>query len=173
MRMMRQPHLEMPSQAPIAEVRGVGIVDHGVSAGADPLPDSVHIFLPVTLKHPVTPPTFSDRAITTASGLKIEDFVTGLGNRAVSGKWATVDFRVFLADGTFVDATLGRAPFQFVLGSGGVIDGFDEGVTGMHVGGRRGLMVPAALAYGREGFPPLIPPNATMIFEVWLLSVED
>jgi len=110
--------------------------------------------------------------ITTASGLKYYDLEEGDGAVAQSGQNVTVDYTGWLTDGVKFDSSIDRGePFSFLLGSGGVIKGWDEGVAGMKVGGKRQLVIPPDLGYGASGAGGVIPPNATLIFEVWLISV--
>lgn len=106
--------------------------------------------------------------------LKTEDLVVGKGVEAVSGKEVTVNYTGILTDGTKFDSSLneGRTPFVFTLGAGDVIAGWDQGIVGMKVGGKRKLTIPSSLGYGPNGSPPVIPPNATLIFEVELLEVK-
>ncbi len=106
--------------------------------------------------------------------LLIQDEVVGTGAEAVAGHKITVNYTGTLTDGTKFDSSLnpGRAPFTFNLGAGEVIQGWDQGFAGMKVGGKRKLTIPASLGYGAQGAGGLIPPNATLIFEVELLSVE-
>lgn len=105
--------------------------------------------------------------------LKIEDIKVGDGAEAVSGKKVTVNYSGTLVDGTKFDSSYDRGePFSFNLGAGEVIKGWDMGVSGMKVGGKRKLTIPSSLAYGETGAGGLIPPNATLIFEVELLGVE-
>lgn len=106
-------------------------------------------------------------------GLKSEDLKVGTGSEAVSGKKVTVNYKGTLTDGTKFDSSYDRGtPFSFVLGSGVVIKGWDLGVSGMKVGGKRKLTIPPDLGYGSRGAGALIPPNATLVFEVELLKVE-
>ncbi len=112
--------------------------------------------------------------VTTASGLKIEDLLVGNGPTAERGKMVTVNYTGWLTDHTKFDSSLDHGqPFEFALGQGNVIKGWDEGVQGMKVGGKRRLTVPPDLGYGAQGTPGgPIPPNATLIFEVELLGVR-
>jgi FKBP-type peptidyl-prolyl cis-trans isomerase len=105
--------------------------------------------------------------------LKVEDLQVGTGAEAVAGKKVTVHYTGTLTDGSKFDSSLDRGrPFDFPLGAGRVIKGWDEGVAGMKVGGKRRLTIPPELGYGARGFPPVIPPNSTLIFEVELLGVS-
>jgi FKBP-type peptidyl-prolyl cis-trans isomerase FkpA len=100
------------------------------------------------------------------------DLVVGNGAEATAGKRVTVHYVGKLTDGSKFDASTDRGePFSFRLGAGEVIRGWDEGVAGMRVGGKRKLTIPSELGYGARGFPPVIPPNATLVFDVELLGV--
>jgi FKBP-type peptidyl-prolyl cis-trans isomerase FkpA len=104
--------------------------------------------------------------------LKIEDLVLGTGAVAQSGQKVSVHYTGTLVDGSKFDSSLDRGrPFDFSLGAGQVIKGWDQGVAGMLVGGKRKLTIPPELGYGSRGFPPVIPANATLVFEVELLRV--
>ncbi len=115
--------------------------------------------------------------ITTDSGLQIEDTVVGDGPEAKAGQYVTVHYTGWLRNddgstGAKFDSSKDRNdPFQFALGAGHVIRGWDEGVQGMKVGGSRRLTIPASLGYGARGAGGVIPPNATLIFDVDLLAV--
>nr|WP_255604443.1 FKBP-type peptidyl-prolyl cis-trans isomerase [Oscillochloris sp. ZM17-4] len=110
---------------------------------------------------------------TTPSGLKYYDFEVGSGAEATAGKTAVVHYTGWLTDGTMFDSSLNRGDtFPFQVGAGRVIKGWDEGVAGMRVGGRRQLVVPSSLGYGANGAGGVIPPNATLIFEVELVDVQ-
>jgi peptidylprolyl isomerase len=110
---------------------------------------------------------------TTPSGLKYKDLTVGTGATAAKGKTARVHYTGWLVDGTKFDSSLDRnEPFEFPVGGGRVIKGWDEGVAGMKVGGKRRLVIPADLGYGASGAGGVIPPNATLVFEVELLDVK-
>jgi peptidylprolyl isomerase len=111
------------------------------------------------------------KELTTASGLRITELVVGSGEEAVSGKSVSVNYRGTLTNGREFDSSYGRGPFSFPLGGGRVIKGWDEGVAGMKVGGKRKLVIPPDLAYGERGAGGVIPADATLIFEVELLQV--
>jgi FKBP-type peptidyl-prolyl cis-trans isomerase FkpA len=112
-------------------------------------------------------------ATTTASGVRIEELVVGTGAAAERGKTVVVHYTGWLTDQTKFDSSHDRGqPFSFVLGAGAVIRGWDQGVQGMKVGGRRRLTIPPDMAYGAAGVPPVIPANATLVFEVELLEVK-
>jgi FKBP-type peptidyl-prolyl cis-trans isomerase len=121
------------------------------------------------------PTPVADTAFTTSqNGLKIYDFTTGDGAEATEGDRVTVHYTGWLAsDSTKFDSSRDRGePFQFNLGAGEVIQGWDQGVQGMSVGGTRQLVIPPDLGYGARGAGGAIPPNATLIFEVELLEVN-
>jgi FKBP-type peptidyl-prolyl cis-trans isomerase FkpA len=109
----------------------------------------------------------------TPSGLRYQDLAVGDGTTATAGKSVTVHYTGWLPNGEKFDSSRDRnEPFSFTLGAGQVIAGWDEGVAGMKVGGRRKLVIPADLAYGTAGAPPDIPPGATLVFDVELLNVR-
>ena len=106
--------------------------------------------------------------------LIIEDIVVGDGDEAVSGAKITVNYEGTLTDGTKFDSSYDRdLPFTLIFGVGQVIPGWDEGLKGMKVGGKRKLTIPSEMGYGEAGAGDVIPPNATLIFEVELLEVES
>jgi FKBP-type peptidyl-prolyl cis-trans isomerase FkpA len=105
--------------------------------------------------------------------MKIEKLTVGNGAAPATGDTVTVHYTGWLTDGTKFDSSVDRDdPFAFVLGTGQVIQGWDKGVATMKVGDKVRLTIPPELAYGREGYPGAIPPNATLIFEVELLSIS-
>ena len=114
---------------------------------------------------------------TTPSGLKYKDEKVGQGEEAAKGKKVSVHYTGWLDEkgekGKKFDSSLDRGqPFEFMLGAGMVIKGWDEGVAGMKIGGKRTLMIPAKLGYGERGAGAAIPPNANLIFDVELLAVK-
>ncbi|MFA6433203.1 MAG: FKBP-type peptidyl-prolyl cis-trans isomerase [Elusimicrobiales bacterium] len=115
----------------------------------------------------------SKEEIVLASGLKYIDMEIGEGPVAVSGKEVTVHYTGTFPNGRKFDSSVDRdEPFSFKLGAGRVIKGWDEGVCGMRIGGKRKLFIPSALAYGKKGAGGVIPPDAELHFEVELLGVE-
>lgn len=111
--------------------------------------------------------------VKTSSGLQYVDLVTGDGREAHVGETALVHYTGWLEDGTKFDSSVDRGePFSFRLGAGHVIKGWDEGVVGMKMGTKRKLIIPSHLGYGSRGAGGLIPPNATLIFEVELLDLR-
>ncbi len=112
-------------------------------------------------------------AITTASGLIIEDITEGSGDEARAGQTVSVHYTGWLTDGTKFDSSKDRnEPFEFALAARHVIRGWDEGVQGMKPGGVRKLTIPPNLGYGARGAGGVIPPNATLVFEVALLKIR-
>lgn len=127
------------------------------------------------IDHPTSAKEFSvdtSAMVRTASGLRYQDVAVGAGATAEAGNEVAVAYSGRLMDGSPFDASKPGQPYVFVLGERAVIDGWDEGVAGMKVGGKRILVVPPALAYGAGGYPPVIPPNATLVFDVELMAVR-
>ena len=108
----------------------------------------------------------------TASGLSITDLDLGNGKEATAGQKVTVNYKGMLENGKEFDSSYDRGPFSFSLGAGQVIKGWDEGVAGMQLSGKRKLIIPPELGYGSRGAGGVIPPNATLVFEVELLDVN-
>jgi FKBP-type peptidyl-prolyl cis-trans isomerase FkpA len=114
-----------------------------------------------------------DEMTTTASGLQYKDLAAGDGAVAENGQAVKVHYTGWLMDGTKFDSSVDRGqPFGFALGGGMVIRGWDEGVAGMQVGGKRKLVIPPDLGYGDRGAGGIIPPGATLVFEVELLEAR-
>jgi len=114
-----------------------------------------------------------DEMTTSSTGLRWRDDQAGTGAEATRGRTVSVHYTGTLTDGTKFDSSRDRGkPFEFPLGAGVVIRGWDEGVQGMKVGGRRTLEIPPELGYGARGAGNVIPPNATLVFDVELLDVR-
>lgn len=108
-----------------------------------------------------------------ADGLKVQDITVGDGAVAEKGMAVRMHYTGWLTDGTEFDSSHNRGqPLPFTIGAGNVIRGWDEGVPGMRVGGKRRLTIPPAMAYGERGYPPVIPANATLVFDVELVSAN-
>ncbi len=113
------------------------------------------------------------QVVTTESGLQYIDLVVGAGRQAELGDTATVHYTGWLADGKKFDSSVDRKePFSFRVGAGQVIKGWDEGVGTMKVGGKRKLIIPPQLGYGARGAGNVVPPNATLTFDVELLGLR-
>ena len=119
-------------------------------------------------------PRGNGKIVTTASGLKYEEIKPGTGASPKSGDTVVVHYTGVLENGTKFDSSRDRGqPFDFPIGQGQVIKGWDEGVMSMKVGGRRKLIIPGELGYGAQGTPDgTIPPNATLVFDVELLDIK-
>lgn len=123
---------------------------------------------------PDAPTTLTESQYTPISGgLKYHDLKVGTGTEAQKGKHVTVHYTGWLTTGKMFDSSINKKrPFSLTLGSGQVIKGWDEGIVGMRVGGHRQLSIPPNLAYGPDGYAGVIPPSATLIFEIYLTEVK-
>ncbi len=131
------------------------------------------ILLTIFALNPLSGKAAEEPMVTTSSGLQYVDLVAGTGREAHPGETAIVHYTGKLKDGTTFDSSKERhEPFSFRLGAGQVIKGWDEGIEGMHIGGTRKLIIPPQLGYGARGAGSLIPPNATLVFEVELLDLR-
>jgi peptidylprolyl isomerase len=119
-----------------------------------------------------THPKPAARMTTTPSGLQYLDLAVGKGPQPKEGNTVVVNYTGTFTNGKVFDTSVGKKPFEFKLGHGDVIKGWDEGVASMHVGGKRKLVVPPDLAYGPRGYPGVIPPNSTLTFVVELLQIK-
>jgi len=127
-----------------------------------------------TPAHPAAagPTKVTGDGVKTASGLQYWDIKVGTGQEAKSHDHVKVHYTGWLTSGKKFDSSVGGKPFDFWVDGGDVIKGWDEGVKGMKVGGKRQLRIPPDLAYGREGYPGAIPPNATLIFDIQLVAIQ-
>ena len=124
-------------------------------------------------KTPAGPTKVSGKPVTTSSGLEYWEIKKGAGALAQAGKTVSVHYTGWLTDGKEFDSSLDAGdPIKFTLGIGQVIKGWDEGIAGMKVGGKRQLRIPPALGYGARGAGSAIPPNATLVFDVELMAVK-
>lgn len=125
------------------------------------------------LQKPTEQPVTNNNQQMTSNGLKIEDIKVGDGAEAKTGNTVSVNYVGTLTNGTKFDSSYDRGtPFNFTLGQGQVIQGWEKGILGMKVGGKRKLTIPPLLAYGEKGAGNVIPPNSTLVFEVELLEVK-
>ncbi|HEX4591334.1 MAG TPA: FKBP-type peptidyl-prolyl cis-trans isomerase [Gemmataceae bacterium] len=117
-------------------------------------------------------PKEAPKVTTTKTGLKYADEKVGTGKEAKPGDNVQVHYTGWLKNGTKFDSSVGKKPLSFRLGTGRVIAGWHEGIEGMKEGGKRKLIIPPDLAYGDEGYPPVIPPKAELTFEVELVKIN-
>jgi FKBP-type peptidyl-prolyl cis-trans isomerase len=127
---------------------------------------------PAARPNTTAPTKVTGEGTKTPSGLQYWDIKVGTGQEAKSGDHVKVHYTGWLTSGKKFDSSVdAHQPFDFTIGRGDVIKGWEEGVTGMKVGGKRQLRIPPDLAYGKEGYPGAIPPNATLIFDIQLLGI--
>jgi peptidylprolyl isomerase len=148
---------------------------YGAEGAGDVIPPNDTIIFEIELLEAVVSPKLSlaEEFTTTESGLEYAIIQEGTGEPAKSGDGVSVHYSGYLEDGTLFDSSIQRGqPFIFVLGQGSVIPGWEEGIIGMAAGEKRQLRIPSDLAYGEAGSPPVIPANATLIFDVELLEIS-
>ncbi|MGH9495011.1 MAG: FKBP-type peptidyl-prolyl cis-trans isomerase [Candidatus Sulfotelmatobacter sp.] len=128
---------------------------------------------PAAARPAATGPTkVTGEGVKTSSGLQYWDIKVGIGEVAKTGDHVKVHYTGWLTTGKKFDSSVGGAPFDFTIGAGDVIKGWDEGVAGMKVGGKRQLRIPPDLAYGAQGYSGVIPANATLIFDIRLVATK-
>jgi FKBP-type peptidyl-prolyl cis-trans isomerase len=164
-------------RAVIWTILGIAIIVAIVLLGKkQPAPEPVSAVPAPTASEPA--PTTSQKPSTsnktTINGMEIEIITQGTGEAIKNGQTAVVQYEGKLTNGSVFDSTAkhGGTPFEFPLGAGMVIKGWDQGVLGMKVGETRKLTIPAELGYGARGYPPIIPENATLIFTVTLVGIK-
>jgi FKBP-type peptidyl-prolyl cis-trans isomerase FkpA len=164
------PRREVEVNGRMRRTLAVGLVLGASACGGEP--ESAP---PILVEATPTAPALELEAMTeTRSGLRYRDLVVGEGAEAAAGQRVTVHYAGWILDGEKFDASVDRGEtFSFALGGGQVIPGWDEGVAGMRVGGHRRLVIPPELGYGAGGYPPVIPPDATLVFDVQLMGVGD
>jgi len=135
---------------------------------------STHKATPARVPNTNAPTKVTGAGVKTDSGLQYWDIKVGTGDEAKSGDKVKVHYTGWFTTGKKFDSSLdAQQPYSFTLGQGSVIKGWDEGVAGMKVGGKRQLRIPPELAYGEPGYKNIIPPNSTLIFDVQLLAVTS
>jgi FKBP-type peptidyl-prolyl cis-trans isomerase len=146
----------------------------GILAGQTGTQSTAHKSTTTAAKKPAAtgPTKVTGDGTKTASGLQYWDIKEGTGAEAKTGQTAKMHYTGWLTNGKKFDSSIGSQPYEFVIGHGDVIKGWDEGVLGMKVGGKRQLRIPPSLAYGDKGYPGVIPADATLIFDVQLMSVK-
>ena len=119
------------------------------------------------------PTPVTGKPMKTKSGVSYWDIKVGTGATAMKGQTVTVHYTGWFTDGKKFDSSIGGKPLPFKIGAHEVIPGWEDGVAGMKVGGKRQLKIPSELGYGAKGYPGAIPPNATLIFDVELISIDS
>lgn len=122
--------------------------------------------------HATGPTKVTGEGVKSVSGLQYWDIKPGTGQEAKKGDHVKVHYTGWLTSGKKFDSSVGGKPFEFRIGHGDVIKGWEEGVSGMKVGGKRQLKIPPDLAYGKDGYPGAIPPNATLVFDIQLVGIQ-
>jgi FKBP-type peptidyl-prolyl cis-trans isomerase FkpA len=122
--------------------------------------------------HATGPTRVTGEGVKSVSGLQYWDIKPGTGQEAKKGDHVRVHYTGWLTSGKKFDSSVGGKPFEFRIGNGDVIKGWEEGVSGMKVGGKRQLKIPPDLAYGKDGYPGAIPPNATLVFDIQLVGIQ-
>lgn len=122
--------------------------------------------------HATGPTKVAGEGVKSVSGLQYWDIKPGTGQEAKKGDHVKVHYTGWLTSGKKFDSSVGGKPFEFRIGNGDVIKGWEEGVSGMKVGGKRQLKIPPDLAYGKDGYPGAIPPNATLVFDIQLVGIQ-
>ena len=146
----------------------IGLVLVVTLCAQTPTHKPVHVVRPNT----TAPTKVTGDGVKTDSGLQYWDIKLGLGPFAKAGDHVKVHYTGWLTSGKKFDSSVGGKPFEFRIGNGDVIKGWEEGVVGMKIGGKRQLRIPPDLAYGNSGYPGAIPPNATLIFDIQLVAVQ-
>lgn len=166
-------HMKKLSQKQLIAVLVSLVVITLFFAGSFVLQSMVYSQSEVSINKEISMDTNNTSFSSSVSGFEVEDLVVGTGVEATPGKVIVVNYRGALTDGQVFDSSYERGqPFSFTLGAGQVISGWDKGFAGMKVGGKRRLIIPSDMGYGPSGVPNVIPPNATLIFEVELLDVR-
>jgi FKBP-type peptidyl-prolyl cis-trans isomerase len=122
--------------------------------------------------HATGPTKVTGEGVKSVSGLQYWEIKPGTGQEANKGDHVKVHYTGWLTSGKKFDSSVGGKPFEFRIGNGDVIKGWEEGVSGMKVGGKRQLKIPPDLAYGKDGYPGAIPPNATLVFDIQLVGIQ-
>jgi FKBP-type peptidyl-prolyl cis-trans isomerase len=129
------------------------------------------LLLPLAAQQEKSHPS-AEREVVTASGLRYTDLRLGQGEEAATGKVVEILYSGWLPDGTKFDSCRADLPFTFRLGAGDVIKGWDEGLAGMKVGGKRRVVIPPDLGFGKQGVGTVVPPNSVLVYEFELLEVR-